>query len=755
MMWLTEKKIAFIALIALVFLPGLIVGLPGYAQDTPVTKDISDSFAVIDTTFDCKTNTSNSPVCSESDTGLPARVLPRSYSRLYRSNEVDSSAILPFTVPAFLPLYVFNQQAGTSHRIKVDGWYQVGVDRDKPVGWIQAKDAIQWKQALVVSYTHPGDKIEGRKPIIMFKDIYALNNLLASDDIASHAQTIYQRIENGEQVDSVVSKEPENFVDIRRQPYIIPITAFEQREIEGEEVTLLEISAAVPNFRGEDTIGNADYMKIANTPRGRGIKPFSGQPPEPVNQPTDPCGSPAQTSKLSTGEDIDDNRLPTLDVVFVVDTTLSMQPFIDETRHVIEAMSSKIEETLPEIVKFGLVGYRDSTTYMPKIGYVAKNFTDQFVNARELGDLLGHLKSTRVNSDDEAEEVFAGIETAINANWRSDSLKLIVLIGDASGHDYDHPYNTTGKNHEDIKRELLTNQIQLMAVHLQSNRKAAVQDRAVAIEQYERLAQGNAINSGTAMVDISATDKENFYYQMYNFANSISRGFYNATERMKRNQSIDNVAEYNVDSGCANEPFPDIKMPNSVSSETSNQMLGATNMVLQNALIEYIGQTAYPPKDITAWVSDRDLTDLSIKSLQVHVLLTKEQLSTLAQSLERLLEALKKADSSQQQFFTALQELAGQTLKRPEDIASAGKLSETGLLPLFINGLPYKSDVLNLNNDMFASMTSTQRVRLQARLNAKIKQYQEIVASPDLWIPMNQSDSGDFSVYPLPLDYLP
>jgi hypothetical protein len=173
------------------------------------------------------------------------------------------------------------------------------------------------------------------------------------------------------------------------------------------------------------------------------------------------------------------------------------------------------------------------------------------------------------------------------------------------------------------------------------------------------------------------------------------------------------------------------------------------------ALIEYIGKEAVPPKDIVAWALDRDLTNPADRSLEVRVLVNREQLSSLAQSLDQVVQALMRAEVTQSQFFEALQGVAGQTMKRPEDIAGSANLADSGLLPAFIQSLPYKSDILALTDDMFASMTAEQRSQLEWSILAKLDQYRAINEQVDAWFKLNDTDTDQELVYPLHLDYLP
>ena len=106
-------------------------------------------------------------------------------------------------------------------------------------------------------------------------------------------------------------------------------------------------------------------------------------------------------------------------------------------------------------------------------------------------------------------------------------------------------------------------------------------------------------------------------------------------------------------------------------------------------------------------------------------------------------------------LFEALQSLASATMKNPDDIAGAQKLADTGLLPKFIEALPYKSEILSLSEDSYASFTADQRATLEASLAAKLQQYRDINETVDGWIKLNPGDPDASKVYPLHLSYLP
>ena len=116
---------------------------------------------------------------------------------------------------------------------------------------------------------------------------------------------------------------------------------------------------------------------------------------------------------------------------------------------------------------------------------------------------------------------------------------------------------------------------------------------------------------------------------------------------------------------------------------------------------------------------------------------------------------MARAQVSQMQFFEALQGVATQTMKNPEAINASRRVADAGLLPAFIQSLPYKSEILSLTDEMYASMTAEQRSALENSLRAKLQQYRDINEQVDGWVRLNETDPEGSKVYPLILDYLP
>lgn len=647
-----------------------------------------------------------SSVCIETDTKLPLRVLPRPFSHLYSEARSTKDNIAKANVTAFRPWYVFQRKGiDFSDPVNVKGWYQVGKAKNKAIGWLRAVDVFEWHQALLVSYTHPGDPGEGRYPALMYSDVSILEELLNSDDMSETALSDYDALDEGKTPEGVISMEPKRFVDISRNFYLLPILKHKKTEIDGDIVRLLQLAAAVPGARGADTLADESYAGQAKADRG--------------------AGDLALVNKMK------------VDMVFVIDTTRSMQPYIDLTRDAMNSMVDRIGEKLSDRVRFGLVGYRDSLDMAPKLEYITENFTPELVDAPALAELLdSQAKATTVGSHDYQEESFAGIATGLASSWRKEAMKFIVMIGDASSHEKGHRQNTTGKGAEDLLREANDLQVHIVTLHLRDPRAEQDFDRAEA--QFRTLSSVRGSDGDSAYLSVNAFEKDEFAVAVDEITSRVGG-------RIEQVLAAADKGETQVLSVTENEG----------NADTAKAAGDAFDKAWSAALIEYLGQGARPPKDVVAWVMDRDLVDPTLRSLDVRLLISRTQLSSLVQALDRVIQAMIQTEMSQKQFFQALQSVAGQAMKRPDDLAEAQKLVDTGLLPAFINSLPYKSDILSLSDQKFANFTADQRAQLQWTLLAKLKQYRGINEQVDQWHRLNEQDADSEMVYPLNIDYLP
>ena len=185
----------------------------------------------------------------------------------------------------------------------------------------------------------------------------------------------------------------------RNQFYLLPILNFEETEIDGREGRLLQLAAATRQ-RGKLLITNNRSFRT----------------PE------------RSQSDVAAGVKVD--------LVFVMDLSLSMGPFADRTLEMINSCLRGLgaDDQVVEAMRFGLWGYRDFPENCPGIEFNTRNYTPMLQRLSEFATTLRSVKETKVDSVDYPEDMFAGVSDAIQqTQWRKDALRLIVLVGDAPG----------------------------------------------------------------------------------------------------------------------------------------------------------------------------------------------------------------------------------------------------------------------------------------------------------------------------------
>ena len=175
------------------------------------------------------------------------------------------------------------------------------------------------------------------------------------------------------------------------------------------------------------------------------------------------------------------------------------------------------------------------------------------------------------------------------------------------------------------------------------------------------------------------------------------------------------------------------------------------------AQVQWLGKAtgAKAPKDLVAFAMDKDLENPAINTMDVCVLLNKRQLDSLVKTLQTIIEAGRKGQTSGQGFFEALKNVAVVSGADPDKIQNAKNYGESGLVPEFLKGLPYKSKVMALTGETWANWNALEQDRFMNELDGKIQAYQDIHEQADQWVRLNQGDDKDQYVYPVKLSLMP
>lgn len=124
--------------------------------------------------------------------------------------------------------------------------------------------------------------------------------------------------------------------------------------------------------------------------------------------------------------------LSQLDLVFCVDLTRSMEPFIQQARLHMSGMLKALSTSAQADLRTAIIGYRDyDATTTPPI--ILHPFSAVSADAQRALDSL--MVSSPPQNTDAAEAVFAGLVACVQGlTFRPRASKIVILVGDAPPH---------------------------------------------------------------------------------------------------------------------------------------------------------------------------------------------------------------------------------------------------------------------------------------------------------------------------------
>lgn len=588
--------------------------------------------------------------------------------------------------PAFSRFYVYDRvQKGQ------DTWLQVGPDSvNPPIGWIKARCTVDWKMQLTLAFTNPA----GRDPVLFFKDQKTLEHLLESPSPEKSLSPMLKALVQHKSVPDVVAREPENMVDQHKQFYLLPVLeANEVMTDAGFRVRMLNVASVSEN------------TPHANDARSRqdALKEFSAS------------------------------------VVFVIDSTISMGPYIDRTKEAIAKIYKHIEqEKLLDKVKFGLVAFRSNTKAVPGLEYDKRLFVDPGTvrDGKDFLDKVSTLAQAKVSSSRVEEDAFGGVMTALDqVDWTRYGARYVVLITDAGALSGSDPLSSTHMDAEQVRQEAAYRGVALYTLHL----KAEAKTRQTAAENQYRVLSLNPFLHKPLYYPVPAGDMSHFGQVVDGLSGALTEQIRTAYHgKPTAGSALGASREYDKQIG-------------SLTQDTA---------LLGHAMrLAYLGdreRTQAPPV-FKAWISDRDLVKQQLPSTEVKVLLTKSELSDMAEMVGKVADAANEGMISPDDMFARLRSLAATLGNDPHQLKqkSATQLGQMGLLGEYIEGLPYLSDVLGLDEETWKSWDGVEQERFIRRLNTKLHYYQRYNQDVDRWVSLAPHSDPRDHVYPVPLDMLP
>lgn len=621
------------------------------------------------------------PLLMEGKKTLYQRVLTRPGAQI-RKDPADEAGK---PQPALTRLYVYG-------RVQKNGaeWLEVGLTaKGQTDGWVAADYTLPWKQQMTLAFTNPA----GRERSLLFKDRDTLATLVNADDPGSTLAPLRKTIASGKNDPSVVSIEPEAYVDLNKQFYLLPILSAEETfAASGHRMRLLEVASVTQQEAKADK---------AQAPKANGLRNFSAS------------------------------------VVFVIDSTISMGPYIDRTRDAVKRIYDRIEKAgLSDKVRFGMVAFRSNIDKTPALEYVSRLYADpnQVKSGKEFLEKVSGLRQATASSARFSEDAYAGVMTALDkVDWANFGGRYVVLITDAGALRGNDPLSGTKLDAEQVRLEAQHRGVALYAMHLRTPEGKA--NHAEAEAQYKALTTHPLV-------------PHPLYYP-------VESGSVDAFGKI-----VDSLADAIVDQVNASSRGEEVAGSALSASKASGDQVKDDAALLGHAMkLAWLGRTegTRAPPLFSAWISDRDLVKPDVATTEVRVLLTKNQLSDMQQVVKSILDAGQAAQLSPKDFFARMRSAAATLGRDPNAINSpnAQKLADLGLMGEYLDDLPYRSKVLDLDQETWSSWSISQQQVFLDELQRKLRLYQIYHDDVSRWVALDGGADAGEAVYPVPLDAMP
>ncbi len=207
--------------------------------------------------------------------------------------------------------------------------------------------------------------------------------------------------------------------------------------------------------------------------------------------PVSPQAAP-QIVKSGQGADTADVG-PRTGIAFVMDTTKSMQPYINQCRAFFKTFFDHAEKTqTADRMAFAFVAFRNSTAAVPKMEYVSEVVSD-FVTARNRSQLesrLAKVKAAKVPAHSFNNDSLAGVRKAIESlSWEDYDSRIILLVTDAGPLPADDRYRSVSMEPQELNDFASQKGIWIVTAHIQT--PAGKKNFEYARKAYQALSMKN------------------------------------------------------------------------------------------------------------------------------------------------------------------------------------------------------------------------------------------------------------------------
>lgn len=622
----------------------------------------------------------------------------------------DAAAAASQPVTPFSVFYVYERRKAAGR-----DWIEVGLDSNGTIkGWLPAEEAVDWKQTLTVGFKDPAKQPR----VLLFQDEDAPKMLAEQNDVAAYEKLRAEAMKGQVAGTPVAAIQPPGFIDIRHNFYLVPILNYQDVLVGNYPSRLLEV-ASVP----------LHYPAAQNPYRAA--------------------------------------------IVFVIDTTLSMQPYIERTRAIMRDVYDKIDAAgLSDRVAYGLVAFRDNTSASPGLGYVSRVFARLTSNGKEFLSKAASVRAATASSQGFDEDAYAGVDRAVeDIDWKGYFARYVILITDAGPRAGDDPLSATHLGTDALRRKLVDRGIAPWVIHLKTPLGAEQHDHEFAAEQYQSLS--TVKNIGDFYYPVETGNVSDFGQALSAMLSQLTaqvRAAASGFQPLQVTPGLLSEAGGAAGNGGAGSAAAggDAAGGAAAGGEAGGEALASFQQKVARlgyALrMDYLRKNAADnsvPALFHAWLLDHDPAKPGDRAVDVRVLLTRDQLSDLHDVLSRVLEKAEQGAIAPESFLDQLKSLAAIVSRDPQAVEQAAPqgggatLADLGYMREYIEGLPYRSEVMNIDLSTWQQWSAQQQFEFINKLDAKVAYYRALHDNLDLWVSLDGGPVSGESVYPLLLEALP
>ena len=417
-------------------------------------------------------------------------------------------------------------------------------------------------------------------------------------------------------------------------------------------------------------------------------------------------------------------------IVFVFDTTASMAPYIARTQAAMEQVVRDLQGTeVGNRVNFGVVAFRDNTSVEPALEYRTRTLLPLQRRADQTQVLATIRAATDVADADSPgfnEDSLAGIEDAVDlTDWEQDGdpfdARIVILVTDAGPKEVGDPNARSDIGVFELQRAAQDKGVAIMSLHLKT---------PVPGDEQHAYAEGR-------YRELSKFHDETFYYGI---ENGSPQAFEDTVKRLV-------TAMTDVIRVARNEQRV-------LSDSETGQELVNLGLAIQLA---YLGRTqgTEAPDVIRGWVSEKALTQPEKLAIEPRLLVTKNEMATMADLLTNLLTLGEQARGAEDAgtFFTQVRDVVARMAQNPDRLVNTEADTLGGALE-FLEDLPYESQLMITTEERWAQSAMNRRQILDG-MRQKLTQYRKWLLDPAVWTPLYDGSPDGEYVFAMPFDVLP